>query len=82
MMEHNTCASTAVKVEIPYNEGGSWPSGPTKMEGAKALAGVRPVDAATTPLSRASRAKNLSIEDQYVKAVLGYKILTAVTRKF
>jgi hypothetical protein len=64
MREHNTCVSTAVNVEIPYNEGGSWPSGPTKMEGAKALAGVRPVDAATTPLSRASRAKNLSIEEK------------------
>jgi hypothetical protein len=34
------------------------------MEGAKTLTGVRPVDAATTPLSRASRAKNLSIEYQ------------------
>jgi hypothetical protein len=34
------------------------------MEGAKALAGVRPVDAATTLLSRASRAKNLRIEDE------------------
>jgi hypothetical protein len=62
MMEPNTGVAPAVKVEIPDNEGGRWPSGPTKREGATALAGGRPVDAATTPLSRAARAKNLSIE--------------------
>src|SRR5262252_5878229 len=49
---------------------GSWPGGPTRMEGAKALAGVRPADTATTLPSSVSRVKTLSIEPHQQRRVL------------